>query len=399
MALIAVVLVSTIAFLFYIKPVFIALVFGVLVTVLLDKIVDAFGRATANYSPHKKKAVVLIGSAAIVIAVGIVLIIGAVNLSGNINTMVSFLEDFSNQYNESAENMASDIANISAEDTLTEYIFTGDSRPVESDMLRKITSDPPSGALEEVSAAGLFGRESGSFVLDILQSLLASGGDIMDSTTGMISMLTSTLFASCLVIPVMAGYYFKEKGKIRSKIVGLSPVKYKVILDRMFQDVTSGMSAFAVTKIMEAVVIIFLYCIGFYTIGIPHWLFAGIVMGAFNAIPYIGFIIPSIPIAVYAYTLGMDVLVAVLGIVILVQLFDCFFILPNMVMKTVKISSFTAVILTLAGLKLFGLFGLLFAVPIYILCKIVMISAYKMLVVMYPDPINLNETKSADTSE
>jgi predicted PurR-regulated permease PerM len=123
----------------------------------------------------------------------------------------------------------------------------------------------------------------------------------------------------------------------------------------------------------------------------PHWLFAGVFMGLFNIVPYVGFLLPAIPVTVYAYTLGTEVMFAVIGIIIVIQLFDYFFILPNMVMKTVKISSFMAVILTLAGLKLAGVFGLIFAVPLYIFCKIVLISCYKMLVLMYPDPTDPNE--------
>ncbi|MDR0767219.1 MAG: AI-2E family transporter, partial [Methanosarcinales archaeon] len=129
----------------------------------------------------------------------------------------------------------------------------------------------------------------------------------------------------------------------------------------------------------------------FYVVGMPHWLFAGVFMGLFNIVPYVGFLLPAIPVTVYAYTLGTEVMFAVIGIIIVIQLFDYFFILPNMVMKTVKISSFMAVILTLAGLKLAGVFGLIFAVPLYIFCKIVLISCYKMLVLMYPDPTDPNE--------
>jgi len=391
MGLVAVILVLIIAFIFYIKPIFIALVFGILVTVLLDKIVDAFRRATDKYSSLQKKTIAVVSTAAIVLVIGIGVFAGAMSLLNNFNTIIDFIEDFNNQYNESAESLAIDLASITLDEPLT-TIFTTESRvPAENISSYEITSDPPPETVSGKKSAGIFNRESEQATVDIVQSLLLSGSGIMDTTTGTISMLTTIFVASCLIIRIMAVYYFKEKGKIRCKLVNMVPDKYKDIFDKTIQDITNDMGTFTIAKTLEVVVITFLYCAAFYTIGIPYWLFAGIIMGIFNAVPYVGFIIPSIPLIVYAYTIGIDVMIAVIGIIIAIQIFDNFFILPNMVMKTVKIRPLTAVILTLAGLKLFGFFGLIFAVPIYIFCKIIMISAYKMLVTMYPDPVDPNE--------
>lgn len=387
MILVAAVLILVIAFLFYIKPVFIALILGILATVLLDKIADVFCRATDKCSSKKRKAIALVSTVAIILAAGTVVAAGAINLFNNLNTIAGSLENFSTQYNESAENLAAEIVYITSEDP-TEYIYALENGSLpDNDTSYKITFDPPpDSSAGSNNSTGLLGLGNKWTSTGIIQSFLKSGSGLMHTTTDTISMLATTVFASCLIIPIMAGYYFKEKGKIRGKLVRMVPDKYKGVLDKTLKDVINDMGAFTITKILEAIVIIFLYCAGFYAVGVPHWLFAGIIMGIFNVVPYIGFIIPGIPIVVYSYTLGIEVMFAVIGIMIVIQLFDYFFILPNMVMKTVKVSSFTSVILTLAGLKLFGVFGLVFAVPLYIFCKIVMIAAYKMLVTMYPDP-------------
>ncbi|MCL2549926.1 MAG: AI-2E family transporter [Methanimicrococcus sp.] len=391
MFLVAVILFLIIAFIFYIKPIFIALVFGILATVLFNKIVDVFYRATAKYSSLQKKAIAASCTLAIVLVAGIGLSIGAVSLLNNVGAIIDFAEDFTNQYNDSAESLAIDLAGIAADESLT-YIFTSDNRTnAENASLSETAADPPPAAASGILPPGYFGRGSEQTTIDLVQSVLISGRGIIDMTAGTISILTTILVSSCLIIPIMVGYNFKERGKIRGKLVTMVPDQYKDILDQTIRNISNDMGTFTIAKILEAVVIIFLYCLGFYTLGIPYWLLAGIIMGIFNAVPYVGFMIPAAPVIVYAYTIGMDVMIAVVAIIIAIQIFDIFFLLPNMVMKTIKISSLTAVILTLAGLKLFGIFGLIFAVPIYIFCKIILVSAYKMLVTMYPDPVDPNE--------
>ncbi len=388
MLIVAALLFIVIAFLFYIKPVFIALVLGILVTVLLNKIVDIFCKATESCSSAKRKAIALISSVSIVLVVLIIAFAGAMNLMTNINSVLDSLEDFTDQYNETAGNMAEDLTNLTIEEN--QIVISGEVPENDSENgSYKMTSDPPPAAVSNATlGAGLFKDISAT---SLIRSVLTSGGGIMTSTTGTISFIGTTLFACCLVIPIMAGYYFKEKGNMRSSFTAMIPDKYKEAVGTTIRDVTNDMGAYTLMKILEAFVIMFLYCAGFYVVGIPHWLFAGILMGLFNIVPYIGFILPAIPVTVYAYTLGTEVMLAVIGIIIVIQLFDYFFVLPNMVMKTVKVSSFTAVILTLAGLKLAGVFGLIFAVPIYIFCKIVLTACYKMLVSMYPDPVDPNE--------
>lgn len=389
MLIVAALLFIVIAFLFYIKPVFIALVLGVLVTVLLNRIVEIFCRATESCSSAKRKAIALISSASIVLVVLILAFAGAMNLMTNINSVLDSLEDFTDQYNETAENMAEDLTNITIEER--QIVISGEVPENDSENgSYKMTSDPPPTSSPTASAgAGLFKYDLST--TNLIRTVLTSGGGIMTSTTGTISFIGTTLFACCLIIPIMAGYYFKEKGNVRNSFTAMIPDKYKEAVGTTIQDVTNDMGAYTLMKILEAVVIMFLYCAGFYVVGIPHWLFAGILMGLFNIVPYIGFILPAIPVTVYAYTLGTEVMLAVIGIIIVIQLFDYFFVLPNMVMKTVKVSSFTAVILTLAGLKIAEVFGLIFAVPLYIFCKIVLTACYKMLVSMYPDPVDPNE--------
>lgn len=379
MFLIALFLVLAVFFLAYIKPVFIALIIGILVTVSIGKLLDIYSKMTEQYTPAKKKAIIITGTAFVFLVVGAALFTGVVNISNNLENALDVLEDFNNKYNETADDMAEDLTNT-LEDSFLYQNSDNELKQEETDSEIRNT---------ETNETSLFGEWNSKY---IIQSVLTSGGGILSSTTEKISTLSSTIFASCLIIPIMVGYYFKERGKLQKRVLRVVPLKYRDTFIQMVTNISNDMGTFAVVKLVEAIIITFLYCAGFYVSGLSHWLFAGVLMGVFNSVPYVGFLIPAIPVLVYAYMQGSDVMISTAGIIIIIQLFDFFFILPRMVMKTVNVSSFTAVILTLAGLKMGGIFGLVFAVPIYMMCKIILVASYKMLVSIYPDPPNHNES-------
>ena len=381
MSIVAAILFFGISFLFYIKPVFAALVLGGLVTVFLDRLIGLFSMATAHLSSEKRKIAAVLGSIMAVIFILVLAVGGSLIFFNNLNEIIKTFDDFNQQYNNTAEELADELSNMS-NDTI--FLFPGiEEGFFESDeaWLIQNAPDPP-----DDTPKGIFGLGFNISGSKIISMILTSGGGFLKSSQGSISVFVSTVFASCLIIPIMVGYYFKSKGKIQSRLIDFVPHKHKDSVRVTLQNIVEDMSAYTMMKMLEVIVITFFYCVGFVIVGLPHGILAGIIVGLFNVVPYVGFILPAIPVVVYAYAVGPEVMMAVIGIMIVLQFIDYFFILPNIVMKTVKVSSFTAVILTLAGLKLFGIYGLVFAVPIYIFCKIVMTSCYKVLIVMYPDP-------------
>ena len=394
-------MIISISFLFYIKPIFIAVVLGIFITVFIDKSIEMFKEYTNHWVPSKRKAAAASCVIAIVFLGSVFMISAAINIKNNFEDLLEIYNDFRDQYNEITEDLAEDLADI-ANDSLNAVNSTSSS--ILGNQTENNTSS--SSAFNNTSN-GLFLKTTRSDIIKMTVTsnsrLIASTKDILSlikivdvmserisiaSTKDILSLITSTIFAAILVIPLTALYYFKEKRTLKQKIVSFAPDKYKDIFEKTIQDVFNDIKTYTITKILEVFVISFLYCISFYVIGLPHWFIIGLLMGVSNFVPYVGFVIPAVPAIVYAYSVGMDSMFAAAAVIIVIQLFNYFIILPNVVMKTIRISPLTAVLLTLAGLKLFGFFGLIFALPIYIFCKIVLIACYKLLVVMYPDSNN-----------
>ncbi len=193
---------------------------------------------------------------------------------------------------------------------------------------------------------------------------------------------TAGRFALDLLIGLTAAFYFLcERDKIiyycREAIKTFMPGRADAVLcaletaDGVFSGYISG-------QITDAFIMASLVSVSFLIIGIDYPLIIGIVSGFSNLIPYIG--------AIAAFFLGVGVafisgepakaLYAAAAIILLQQL-DSAVIVPKLVGNKVKLHP-VLVILSLSVFgSVFGIWGMVFAVPVTALIKIVFSRIYK----------------------
>ncbi len=193
---------------------------------------------------------------------------------------------------------------------------------------------------------------------------------------------TAGRFALDLLIGLTAAFYFLcERDKItyycREAIKTFMPGRADAVLcaletaDGVFSEYISG-------QITDAFIMSSLVSVSFLIIGIDYPLIIGIVSGFSNLIPYIG--------AIAAFFLGVGVafisgepakaLYAAAAIILLQQL-DSAVIVPKLVGNKVKLHP-VLVILSLSVFgSVFGIWGMVFAVPVTALIKIVFSRIYK----------------------
>ncbi|MDV0446865.1 hypothetical protein MsAg5_07270 [Methanosarcinaceae archaeon Ag5] len=402
MLIVFVLLVLMVSLVFYLRVVFIALVIGLLTIIFIERLLRVFNRMTVNYTKTQQKVIVAGILVVTFCTMGALVVSQAAYFSDYFTSFTDSLDELNADYNTTADDIAENLTNIS----VVEYVPGIDSNTNDPNETGS-TPPPPANNTSNNTTGNASNNTTGSNTTnatiqpfdfsftwkDLIRAMLISGSGILTMAKNSISMIISILLATLLVIPIMTGFYFKRKGYFGDKIVSYAPDQYKDAVAKTIKRILGDLDTYMSMKILEAVVISFLYCIGFYIAGIPHWLISGILMGVFNTAPYIGFVIPALPIIVYSYNFGMNTMLAVIGIIVVIQLFDYFFVLPNIVTSniSIKVSSFTSVILALAGLKLFGVFGLIFAMPLYIFCKIILVSCYQQLVLLYPDPADPND--------
>lgn len=177
-----------------------------------------------------------------------------------------------------------------------------------------------------------------------------------------------------LLIGLTASFYFlMEKERIlyicKNVIQVFMPKKSETILNSL-SEANNIFSGYISGQITDAIVMATLISISFLIIGIDYPLIIGIISGFSNLIPYVGAIVAFV-LAISVALIGgtpMKALYAAIVIILLQQL-DSAVIVPKIVGNKVKMHPvFVILSLSVFG-ALFGIVGMIFAVPVTALMK------------------------------
>ena len=141
------------------------------------------------------------------------------------------------------------------------------------------------------------------------------------------------------------------------------------VLKKIYDVIQSYLSGLFLVILIVGV----LNSIGLLLLGIPHAIFFGFLAGFLILIPYIGILIGSVLPALLAI-LTMDspwYAVGAIGIMSFVQFLEGNFITPNIVGSKVSVNPLAAIVALFFGGQLWGISGLILALPITAILKVV----------------------------
>lgn len=204
------------------------------------------------------------------------------------------------------------------------------------------------------------------FVPKLLNSIL----DIISTTS---IALFSILFISFFLL--------KDTKKIQAEFLNLFPSNKNKRIINSLDTIKGLLSRYFIGLLLQILVLFTIYAVTLSIVGIEHPLVIAFLCALFNIIPYVGPIIGAIFLMVFTITsnIGMDFSSEILpkmgyvsiGIII-GQLIDNFFSQPFIFSNSVKSHPLEIfLIIIIAGL-LFGVLGMIVAVPGYTVLKVVL---------------------------
>lgn len=188
---------------------------------------------------------------------------------------------------------------------------------------------------------------------------------------------------SILIIPIMFYMYFRKRRQIIRKTYGLVPERIHDSFQRSINDIGKRLHDFLSAKVFESIIVGSICCFGFYVAGLKGWLVLGILAGFLNIVPYLGPILGAIPPLLVAFLDQPIVALYVLITVLIAQIVDNLYLIPFMITSRVNVDPLLGIVLILTGAQLFGIMGMIFAIPIYLVYKIVLKESYHELVNVY----------------
>lgn len=185
---------------------------------------------------------------------------------------------------------------------------------------------------------------------------------------------------------VMAIYLAHRPDIYLRGIVALTPPPHRRLAENVLDDLGTTLRAWVVGQLTAMVVLAALTTLGLWLLRVPYFLAFGVFAGVAAIVPFFGTLLSTvIPALIALGVSGLTKALAVAGVGVAVHLIEANFVSPVVMERQVNLPP----VLTIAGVlllgKLFGLAGLVVAVPI--LAVIMVLVRHLLIGELYGDPI------------
>jgi len=172
-------------------------------------------------------------------------------------------------------------------------------------------------------------------------------------------------FLGYLIIPVYLFYILADLPRLKLLTESFIPERYRVAYREKLAEVDTVLSGFIRGQLLVCLILALLYSAGLYFIGIDLAIAIGTLAGVTFIIPYVGTLIGITLSMAMALLKFHDILhpLLCLGWFGIVQTLEGMVITPRVVGNTVGLHPLVTIVALLVGGQLFGLLGMLLAVP------------------------------------
>lgn len=182
------------------------------------------------------------------------------------------------------------------------------------------------------------------------------------------------------LIPFIVFYLLKDMKTMHRGVLMLIPGAYRGRVSRILHDVDYALGQYIRGQLTVCLVIGVLAYIGYKLIGVPYAGVLAIFVGLTNIIPYIGPFIGAAPAILIALTVSWKIALMTAGINLVIQFLEGNVISPLIVGRSLHMHPLLIILAVTIGGEVAGIAGLIFAVPLVAVGKVILHHTYHHLV-------------------
>ncbi|GIP59449.1 MULTISPECIES: AI-2E family transporter [Paenibacillus] len=204
---------------------------------------------------------------------------------------------------------------------------------------------------------------------------------VIEAATKSISHVVTFLNDFFIVVgtaPILLYYMLKQDDRVTPTLTRMLPKRYRRDGEQVIHEIDNGLKGFIAGRMISAVLLAVMGFVGFWLIGLPYPLLLAIVGALFNFIPYFGPFLGAIPCVIVAFTESTSMVIWVIVIVVVSQQIEGNLISPYIYGKTINIHPLTTIILLLIAGDFAGILGMILAIPVYMMAKIIIVRMYQL---------------------
>lgn len=185
-----------------------------------------------------------------------------------------------------------------------------------------------------------------------------------DTVSELLSGIVSVVLL-IVIIPFITFFLVKDSRKIMKNILHIIPNNYFEMSYWILKKVSIQLGRFVRAWIFDATFVGTCMGLGLYFIGVNNALPLGVIAGLGHLVPYFGPVIGGVPAIIVAVIQTGDLSLApfIILLVIITYTLDNGFVQPYVFAKSVDMHPIIIILLIIAGSQLFGVLGMLLAVP------------------------------------
>lgn len=198
---------------------------------------------------------------------------------------------------------------------------------------------------------------------------------IPNNVLGLLSTLTSIATTSFLV-PFIVFFMLKDDHLLPEFILKFVPSKRKKTAEELLEDIDKTLSAYIVSQVILSLFIGILMYIGYTLAGLNYSFILALFAAITNLIPIVGAAIGVLPAVMVGLPGGVFVILKILIAMAIVQTIQGNVISPLVMGKSMSIHPMTYIVIFLATASVYGLVGLIIAIPVYAVLKVIIAKLY-----------------------
>lgn len=182
---------------------------------------------------------------------------------------------------------------------------------------------------------------------------------------------TASLF-DLLLVPFFVYYLLADYRSLRSSFEILIPPRFRSQFLGLTNQINLVLSSYVRGQLLIALIMSSLYVIGFVLLRVPIAVTLGVISGLLNFIPYLG-TLTGLSLSLTFLILdgaGVTRLLGVLIVFALVQSLEGYFLTPKLLGDRLNLSPLWVLVGLLVGGNLFGLIGIILALPVLAVAKV-----------------------------
>ena len=208
---------------------------------------------------------------------------------------------------------------------------------------------------------------------DFIQSITERLNGILNFTfsgIGSVVGIIGDIVITIMTMPVILYYLLKDGNKVIPFVTRMFPTRSQHKISVMLNEMNQQVSSYIRGQITVAICVGFTYIIGYTIIGLPYGVTIGMIAGLLTIIPYLGSLIGLTPALIIGFVTNPTLALHVFLVFVIEQLIESRVLQPLILGSSLKMHPVTILIILLAAGKMFGLVGLLIAVPVYAVVKV-----------------------------